>query len=224
MTNYWWWVSCLHRQALLKTITTTMKRMKKTSRQTRNQATLSSHLSTGCMPASLTADCRKSSARCRTTNRWVILSKHCHTSTKTKQSTNDWLSICCSNCCLCWILKTFSDSTPTSMHGFGTNWNMEKRRSFTRYITTSSWISGLKCLKSPWVMICLSATSRCAINFTNSPTTWNTHPNWKKQTLTFMPQTSPVHGCSESSRQKKYTAKWWAASARPPRSRQSPRY
>lgn len=34
-----------------------------------NQATLSSRLSTGCMPASLTADCRRNSARCRTTNR-----------------------------------------------------------------------------------------------------------------------------------------------------------
>lgn len=34
-----------------------------------NQATLSSRLLTGCMPASLTADCRRNSARCRTTNR-----------------------------------------------------------------------------------------------------------------------------------------------------------
>ena len=25
-------------------------------------------------------------------------------------------------------------------------------------------------------MICLSATSRCVINFTSSPTTWNTPP------------------------------------------------
>lgn len=34
--------------------------------------------------------------------------------------------------------KTFSASTPVSMHGFGTNWNTEKNRSFIRYITTNS--------------------------------------------------------------------------------------